>query len=156
MWATEAEVRAAWEKQQNNPQIYQAAEMIRLAGFPSQPPLGYAPAQAPHGTPAPGGPGPVYPFPQQAQAPQQQNYPFPLSPMQQLPPVASSEVHHSSQGGKQILIGIVLLIVGIAITAGTHSAATRNGGGTYMIAYGPIVVGVITLFKGIFNLASGK
>lgn len=157
MWASEPEVRAAWEKRQQERVVYDAAELIRQHGFPQGPPPGYQM------------PPPPQPFPQQAPPPQfpqqvgapypgQQpggpQYPFPLAPQQQLPPQAP--VAHSAQGMKQLLIGIALLILGIAITAGTHSAASRNGGGTYVVAYGPIVVGVITIFKGLFNLMQGK
>ena len=173
-WATEPEVRGAWEKQQQNPQVYQAAEMIRQAGFPSGPPG------------APGAAGPQYPFPPQQMQPQpgypvgpqpypQQPqagypigpqpyaapgqpppaYPYPLAPQQNQYPPPPVEVA-TNHGGRQILVGLALLILGIAITAGTHSAASRGGGGTYIVAYGPIVVGVITLFKGIFNLSMGK
>ena len=165
MWATEPEVRAAWERQQQNPQVYMAAEMIRQAGFPSAPPPAYGqqpyaqqPQQAQQQAYAPQG-GPQYPFPPQqpayGQPPQgQPQYPFQLSPAQQLPPqpvVAPSKV-----GGKQLAIGCALLLLGIAVTAGTHSAARHAGGGSYVIAYGPIVVGVITIFKGIFNLSMGR
>lgn len=195
MWATEPEVRAAWEKQQQNPQVYMAAEMIRQAGFPSGPPAAYGQQPQPYAQqpqqpqqqayppqqqayppqpqayppqgqqpyppqggypPAPQG-GPQYPFPQQGQPPQPgaPAYPFQLSPAQQLPPqpVVTASTNH---GGRQILVGVALLVLGIAVTAGTHSAARHAGGGSYVIAYGPIVVGVITIFKGIFNLAMGK
>lgn len=155
MWASEGEVRAAWEKRQQERVVYDAAELIRQHGFPSAPPPGYQM------------PPPPQPFPQQAapQFPQQQpypgqqppggpQYPFPLAPQQQLPP--QPVVQHSPQGLKQLLIGLALLILGIAITAGTHSAASRSGGGTYVVAYGPIVFGAITMFKGLFNLMQGK
>jgi hypothetical protein len=164
-WATEPEVRAAWSARQQDPQVYQAAEMIRMAGFPAgpqnaPPQQGYVstngypvPPQQPQG-------GPQYPFPQQQQQPQyaqQPNaqYPFPLAPQQQMapPPV---QLHESKRGGTQILVGAGLLILGIVITSATHSAAVHNGGGSYVVAYGPIVVGVITIFKGIFNLAAGR
>ncbi len=167
MWATEPEVRAAWSANQQSQQVYQAAELIRQAGFPSGPQ--YAPPQQPqpYGAPPPYGQppaagGPQYPFPQQMQQPQyppQQPgaapYPFPLAPQQQmapLPPVAEP----SKRGGMQILVGSGLLILGIVITSATHSHAVSNGGGSYVVAYGPIVVGVITIFKGIFNLSMGR
>ena len=167
MWATEPEVRGAWAQQQQNPQVYMAAEMIRQAGFPSSQPPAYGQQPQPYPQqpqmaqpqaypPQPQG-GPQYPFPQQGPppAPGAPAYPFQLSPAQQLPPqpVVAASTNH---GGRQILVGVALLVLGIAITAGTHSAARHAGGGSYVIAYGPIVVGVITIFKGIFNLAMGK
>ena len=170
MWATEPEVRAAWEQQQQNPQVYMAAEMIRQAGFPSGPPPGYPQAAQPYPqqpqqpqqqayAAQPQAGGPQYPFPPQqpyGQPPAQggPQYPFQLSPAQQLPP--QPVVAPTNHGGRQILVGLGLLILGIAVTAGTHSAARHAGGGSYVIAYGPIVVGVITIFKGIFNLSMGK
>jgi ribosomal protein S27AE len=53
--------------------------------------------------------------------------------------------------GKRVAVGLVLMIVGIAVTAGTYSSASR-GGGTYFIAYGPIVVGAIRFFQGLGGL----
>jgi len=47
-----------------------------------------------------------------------------------------------------IVLGIVLIVIGIAITAITHDHASRQGG-TYVVAFGPIIVGVIRLFRGI-------
>ena len=47
-----------------------------------------------------------------------------------------------------VILGIILIIVGIAITAITHDHASRQGG-TYIVAFGPIVFGVIRLFRGL-------
>ncbi|MBL0220147.1 MAG: hypothetical protein IPQ07_40545 [Myxococcales bacterium] len=47
-----------------------------------------------------------------------------------------------------IILGIILIVVGIAITAITHDHASQKGG-TYVVAFGPIVVGVIRLFRGL-------
>jgi hypothetical protein len=53
-----------------------------------------------------------------------------------------------------IVVGLLLVGVGIAITAATHEAAVSRGGGTYVVAYGPIVAGVIALFRGLVRLGS--
>jgi hypothetical protein len=53
-----------------------------------------------------------------------------------------------------MVVGAVLVVIGVAITAGTYHSASSRGGGTYFIAYGPIVVGVINFFKGLFTLVS--
>src|SRR5262249_52964079 len=53
-----------------------------------------------------------------------------------------------------MIVGAILAIIGIAITAATYNSAASRGGGTYFIAYGPIVVGVINFFKGLFTLVS--
>ncbi|MBS1121586.1 MAG: hypothetical protein H6Q90_3814 [Deltaproteobacteria bacterium] len=58
-----------------------------------------------------------------------------------------------SRGTTDIVFGIILLIVGIGITAATYGGASRQGG-TYIVAYGPIVVGVIKLVRGLVRLGS--
>jgi len=203
-WASEAEVRAAYNIRVSDPNAGMAAEMIRQAGFPAAPPpQGYAqpgqypqgpqgyqqqaqqpqqqaypPPQQPYGQPQaypppqgayppppqgayppppnayPPPPGAYPPPPGAYPPPQGQNYPFALSPAQQLPP--QPVVTENKVGGRQLAIGCGLLLLGIIITAGTHGAAVRNGGGTYVVAYGPIIIGVITIFKGIFNMSMGK
>lgn len=47
-----------------------------------------------------------------------------------------------------IILGIILIVIGIAITVITHDHATKQGG-TYVVAFGPIVVGVIRLIRGL-------
>ncbi len=47
-----------------------------------------------------------------------------------------------------IILGIILIVIGIAITAITHDHASKQGG-TYIVAFGPIIVGVIRLFRGL-------
>jgi hypothetical protein len=55
--------------------------------------------------------------------------------------------------GRDIGIGILLLVIGIAVTAGTYGAASSSpSGGHYVLAYGPIAVGVVRLFRGLFRL----
>jgi hypothetical protein len=56
-----------------------------------------------------------------------------------------------SGAGGQIVLGLILLIVGIAITATTHSHASRQGG-TYVVAYGPMIWGAITMLRGLIRL----
>jgi hypothetical protein len=50
---------------------------------------------------------------------------------------------------RAIVGGLLLFGVGAAITLLTQSAAEASGGGTYIIAYGPIVWGIIYLLKGL-------
>lgn len=52
-----------------------------------------------------------------------------------------------------IILGILLIVVGIAITAITHDHASRQGG-HYIVAFGPIIVGVVRLVRGLAR-ASG-
>ena len=53
-------------------------------------------------------------------------------------------------GGAQIGLGLLLLAVGILLTVGTYSAA--KGGGTYVLAWGPMVYGAITLVRGLMKV----
>jgi len=53
-------------------------------------------------------------------------------------------------GAKEILAGLFLVIVGAAIVAGTYAAASSMPrGGAYLIWYGPIVVGLTMIYRGI-------
>ena len=58
-----------------------------------------------------------------------------------------------SRASGQLTLGVALLVVGVVITAVTYGSAT-GGGGTYIIAYGPIIVGVIKVIRGLSNLNS--
>jgi len=50
----------------------------------------------------------------------------------------------------QIAVGALILVIGIGITAATYSAASQSGG-TYTIAYGAILVGVIKIVRGLVH-----
>ena len=52
----------------------------------------------------------------------------------------------------QLVFGVVLLLIGIIITAVTYDSASTSGG-TYIIAYGPIVVGVIKIIRGLAGMS---
>ncbi len=65
---------------------------------------------------------------------------------------AASRQAKKSSAGTDMVIGLILCVVGIAITVGTYDSASRSGGGTYFIAYGPIIYGAIRFFKGLVNL----
>jgi hypothetical protein len=121
-------------------------------------------------------PAPQYPAPQQPGNPQypppqpytqqpppsqygQQQYPpygqqyagYGQSPRYGPPPVVRN--HHRAEGVKQIVGGLIALVVGLAITIGTYTAA--SGGGVYFVAYGPMIFGVIYLIKGLVNVSRG-
>lgn len=57
------------------------------------------------------------------------------------------------QGGRELGIGLLLLVIGIVVTAATYSAA-QDTGGRYVLAYGPIVIGIINIFRGLYHLSS--
>jgi hypothetical protein len=44
--------------------------------------------------------------------------------------------------------GLILLIGGLVLTVATYSSASQQGG-TYIIAYGPMIVGAIRLIRGL-------
>lgn len=48
---------------------------------------------------------------------------------------------------KDMLIGGIILVIGIAITVITHYNA--SGGGTYVVAWGAMLVGAIRFFSGM-------
>jgi hypothetical protein len=62
--------------------------------------------------------------------------------------LALSRDAERAKGRSDIGIGLVLLVIGIVITAATYGSASRAGG-TYIIAYGPIIFGVIRIFRGL-------
>src|SRR5262249_31577786 len=121
-------MRAAWA----------AFEVIRAAGFPvPQTPAHAQPPQA-YGQPPQADGQPPYP--------QQQQLPLPAPPPDPAPP------HHWPHGGGAIVRGLIVLVLGIAITAGTYNAAVDAGGGQYFIAYGPVVFGLVWIVKGLASL----
>ena len=48
-----------------------------------------------------------------------------------------------------VLIGVGLCVLGIGITAITHAMA--GPGGTFFVAYGAILIGLLTILKGIWH-----
>jgi hypothetical protein len=58
------------------------------------------------------------------------------------------EADRRAAKSKNIAIGLVLLVIGIIVTAVTYDSASREGG-TYIVAWGPMVFGAIRLFKGL-------
>lgn len=59
-----------------------------------------------------------------------------------------------SRGINQLLLGGLLLLAGIGVTMATYDNASVSGG-TYVIAYGPIVFGLIAIVRGLLGLSSG-
>jgi uncharacterized membrane protein YiaA len=66
---------------------------------------------------------------------------------------------YSNSGGHfaQMMIGLVILVIGLAVTIGTYAAATSTpSGGRYTIAYGAIIVGAIRFFTGLSRWISSR
>lgn len=56
------------------------------------------------------------------------------------------------RGAKNMMIGGLICVVGIIITAATYSGA--SGGGRYVIAWGAIIFGAIRFFQGLAQSSS--
>src|ERR1700757_1468654 len=55
---------------------------------------------------------------------------------------------------RQIGLGIVVFIVGLVITLVTyHNAASSPTGGTYLVAWGPMLFGAIAAVRGLLALS---
>ena len=120
------------------------------------PPPAYPPPAQPAYAPVPQGYAPAAPVaPQGIEVPwkpHQGPLPMPVAPSPQSMDV--EKAHKRSQATRQMLVGAGLVILGVVITSATHDAAVSNGGGTYVVAYGPIVFGVIRFFQGLVGIMS--
>ncbi|MBA3397205.1 MAG: hypothetical protein H0T89_31550 [Deltaproteobacteria bacterium] len=52
---------------------------------------------------------------------------------------------------RQLLVGTMLVVVGVVITAATYSSA-RHDGDKLLLAFGPIVIGAIAMVRGFIGL----
>jgi hypothetical protein len=55
-------------------------------------------------------------------------------------------------GARLILTGVVLMMIGAAVTAASYGAA--SGGGRYVVATGAIASGAVTFFRGLIRLGA--
>lgn len=61
------------------------------------------------------------------------------------------------RGMTQIMIGVAIFAVGLVITIATYANASNSStGGTYFVAYGPMIVGAITVVRGLIALARSR
>lgn len=56
---------------------------------------------------------------------------------------------------RQLVLGGILLLGGILVTVLTRDAAASRGGGSYIVAYGPMIWGFIQIVRGIGGVAEG-
>ena len=62
-----------------------------------------------------------------------------------------------NRGMRQIGIGAAIFAVGLVITIATYASASSSAtGGTYFVAYGPMIVGAITVVRGFIALARSR
>jgi hypothetical protein len=52
---------------------------------------------------------------------------------------------------RQLLVGTMLVVVGVLVTAATYSTAHLDGD-RYLLAFGPIVIGAIAMVRGFIGL----
>jgi hypothetical protein len=61
------------------------------------------------------------------------------------------------RGMRQIAIGAVVFVIGLVITIATYSSASSSpSGGTYVLAYGPMILGVMYAIRGIVTVAQAQ
>lgn len=61
-----------------------------------------------------------------------------------------NRVDRQKQHVRQMLIGVGMVVLGIAVTAGTFFLASmQEGGGHYFITWGLVVFGAINFFRGL-------
>jgi hypothetical protein len=53
-----------------------------------------------------------------------------------------------SRRNSDLVIGALLLGLGLIVTLATYSSASQSGG-TYVVAYGPMIFGAIRIFRGL-------
>jgi hypothetical protein len=59
-----------------------------------------------------------------------------------------------NRGIRQIVIGAIIFVVGLIITIATYSAASSSPtGGTYFVAYGPMIIGVVSIIRGLIAVS---
>jgi hypothetical protein len=52
-------------------------------------------------------------------------------------------------GKKQLIIGLVIAGIGLAISLGSYvAAASSSGGGSYLLLWGLVIVGLVRAFRG--------
>lgn len=60
------------------------------------------------------------------------------------------------RSGKSLIItGIVLVLIGLAITVGSYAWASSRGGGHYYITFSPIIIGIIAIARGVSQSRRG-
>lgn len=59
-----------------------------------------------------------------------------------------ADTERRTQKTNDIVFGSLLLGVGLIITMATYGSVSESGG-TYIVAYGPMIVGAIKLFRGL-------
>jgi hypothetical protein len=59
------------------------------------------------------------------------------------------------RGWPQVWYGLIVFAIGLVITLVTYSQA-HSGGGTYIITWGPMIIGVISMVRGLTTVVSAR
>lgn len=59
----------------------------------------------------------------------------------------------SRRGWPLVKYGMIVFGIGVLITIGTYAFAVGRGGGTYLVSYGPMLVGVYCMARGGFDMS---
>jgi hypothetical protein len=70
--------------------------------------------------------------------------------------VAQRRLARAKAARKSIVRGLVLVVVGLVIWIGSLMLAAASGGGTYVIAWGPVVFGLIRVVAGFKELRASE
>lgn len=57
------------------------------------------------------------------------------------------------RGWPLVKYGMIWFGIGVVITIGTYVFAVSRGGGTYLVSYGPIIVGLVCMARGGFDMS---
>jgi hypothetical protein len=122
-------------------------------------PYGQPQPGAPYGQPQPGAPYGPEPgsYGQAYGQPQPGAYgPAQPGPFGQPGPMGLRGVGNMARrrGVRQVVTGSILFVIGLLITIGTLGHAESSaGGGTYIVAWGPMIVGIIAIIRGLVAMS---
>jgi hypothetical protein len=69
--------------------------------------------------------------------------------------VASRTTSAVARAVRTIILGVVVAMIGLIITiVSYHSASQNPNGGTYFVAFGPVILGALAVFRGSKSLVS--
>jgi len=69
--------------------------------------------------------------------------------------VASRTTSAVTRAVRTIVLGAVVAMIGLIITiVSYHSASQNPNGGTYLVAFGPVIFGALAVFRGTKSLVS--
>jgi hypothetical protein len=57
------------------------------------------------------------------------------------------------KGWPLVKYGMIWFGIGVVITVATYAFAVNRGGGTYLVSYGPMIVGVVSMVRGGIDMA---